>query len=172
MQATVPQAAVPDADALGSGGASSFRRILVPIRFADEAANTLAVAARICASTNGVLRVLHVRVFDPPVRGTGRFYPETVAVSVARADEALPLMWRYGVSATTAVVEAQRGDVAAAIARQAAIWPADVIVMTRRPSSAFWRFVMGSIPDRVMRIAACPVLAVHPLPKAKRHASR
>jgi nucleotide-binding universal stress UspA family protein len=172
MQATVPEAAIPDAHALGSGGASSFRRILVPIRLADEAVNTLAVAARVCCSTNGVLRVLHVRVFDPPVRGTGRFYPETAAESAARADEALPLMWRYGVSATTAVVEAQRGDVARAIAHQAAVWPADVIVMTRRPSSAFCRLVMRSIPDQVMRIATCPVLAVHPLPEAKRHVSR
>jgi nucleotide-binding universal stress UspA family protein len=166
--ATTPEIAVPDADAVTSGDGSSFRRILVPVRVARDAVDALAVAASICSSTKGVLRLVHVRIFDPPRRGAGPFYPETVTQAAAIADEALPVTWSYGVPAGTAVVEAQRGDVAGAIARQAAAWRADVIVMTRRPSSAFWRFVMGSIPDQVMRRATCPVLAVHPGPKANR----
>jgi len=167
-----PQVAVPDADALASGDGSSFRRILVPIRHARDAVDTLAVAANVCHETKGVLRLVHVRIFDPPMRSAGRFYPETVSEAATVADEALPVAWAYGVPATTTVVEAQRGYIASAIARQAAVWPADVIVMTRRPSSAFWRFVMGSIPDQVMRRATCPVLAVHPKPKANRRDTR
>jgi len=68
------------------------------------------------------------------------------------------------VRATTAVIDAPRGGVASAIARQAEAWRADVIVMTRRPSLAVSRLVLGSIPDDVMRNASCPVLAVHPGP--------
>jgi len=169
MHGLEPRVAVPGSDALISGD-GSFRRILVPIRTVRDAVDTLDVAARACSSMKGMLRLVHVRVFDPPMRGTGRFYPETVAQAAAVADEALPLMWGYGLVASTSVIEAQRGEIASAIARHAAAWRADLIVMTRRPSSAFWRFVMGSIPDQVMRQAACPVLAVHPKSARKRPA--
>jgi nucleotide-binding universal stress UspA family protein len=172
MYPTVPEIAVPDADALPSGDGSSFRRILVPIRLARDAEDALAVAAGVCHATKGELRLVHVRIFDPPMRGSSRFYPETATEAAAVTDEALPVIWAYGVPATTAVVEAPRGEIGRAIARQAAAWSADVIVMTRRPSSAFWRLVLRSIPDQVMRSATCPVLAVHPKPKANRREPR
>ena len=161
-----PEIAVPDTDALALGDGPSFRRILVPIRLAGDAAETLAVAARICHSANGVLRLLHVRIFDPPLRGAGRFYPQTASEAAAVLDEALLMVWGFGLRATPVVMHAPRDEVASAIAQEAATWPADVVVMTRRPSPAICRLVMGSVPDRVMRKANCPVLAVHPRPKA------
>lgn len=167
-----PEIAEPGADELGSGGGPSFRRVLVPIRLAADATQTLAVAARVCSTTNATLRLLHVRIFDPPMRGMGRFYPETAVQAAAVPDEALPMIWAYGVQATTAVVEAPRGYIAPAIAKQAAAWRADLIVMTRRPSLAICRLLLGSVPDDVMRKANCPVLTVHPGPKASRKASR
>jgi len=163
--------AVPGTDTLASGGEPSFRRILVPIRLAADAAGTAAVAARVCRSTNGVLCLLHVRVYDPPLRGAARFYPQTSSEAAAVPDEALPMVWAYGLQATTTVVEAPRQEVAAAIARQASKWRADVIVMTRRPSPAICR-VLGSVPDQVMRASNCPVLAVQPRPKVTRNALR
>lgn len=163
--APAPHAAVPDLGVLGSGDGSSVRRILVPIRRASDAVDTLEVAARVCSSTSGMLWLVHVRIFDPPVRGAGRFYPETASEAAAVTDEALPVIWAYGVRATTAVVTARRADVALAIAQQAEVWRADLIVMTRRPSAAFWRLIMCSTPDQVMRRAKCPVLAVNPGPR-------
>jgi nucleotide-binding universal stress UspA family protein len=163
-----PGIAEPGSDELVSGGGGpSFRRVLVPVRLAADAEDALAVAARVCSSTAGTLRLLHVRIFDPPVRGYGRFYPQTTAEAAAIPDEALPSIWAYGVQATTAVVDAPRNGVALAIAQQAADWRADVIVMTRRPSPALWRLVLGSVPDEVMRRASCPVLAVRPRPKSE-----
>jgi hypothetical protein len=92
-----PAIAEPGADELASGGGPSFGRILVPIRAAADAAQTLEVAARTCSWTNGTLRLLHVRAFDPPVRGYGRFYPRTLSEATAIPDEALPVIWAYGV---------------------------------------------------------------------------
>ena len=172
MNVAEPKIAIPDADALAHGDGPSFRRMLVPIRLTGDAAETLAVAARICCMTNGVLRLVHVRIFDPPMRGSGRFYPENTSEAAAIADEALPLVWAHGLEATTAVVDAPRGEVGTAIAQQASAWRADVIVMTRRPSLAICRLVLGSVPDQVMRKAHCPVLAVHPRQKATRNARR
>jgi len=155
---TVPGGAVYRGD-----GGSWFRRILVPVRAPGQAYPALAVAARICGMTGGVLRLVHVRTCDPPLPIVGRIYLATPGEATAVLDEALLAAWAYGgPPATTVVVDARRGDVAAAIAWQAAAWPADLIVLTRRPRSALSRLVRGSVPDQVMRKASCPVLVATP----------
>jgi len=121
------------------------------------------VAARICGITGGVLRLVHVRTCDPPLPIAGRLYLETPGEATAVLEEALLAAWACGgPRATTVVVDVRRDDVAAAIAWQAAAWPADLIVLTRRPRPALSRLVRGSVPDQVMRKASCPVLAVPP----------
>jgi nucleotide-binding universal stress UspA family protein len=156
--------AVPGTDVPDYGDGPSFRRIFVPVRSPGESAEALAAAARVCSNTiNGVLRLIHIRIYDPPMpKCPGRFYPETVAEAKALLDEALLIVWGGGAQATTAVVDAPRGEVAAAIAQQASAWRADVIVLARRPRPAISRLVLGSVADQVMRKASCPVLTVHP----------
>ena len=159
LEAAVPGTGVPDAD-----DGPSFRRILVPVRSPGESAEALAVAARVCGSTiNGVLRLVHVRMYDPPMpRCPGRFYPETAAEAAALLDEALLIVWDGGARAITAVVDAPRGQVASAIAQQASAWRADLIVLARRRRPAISRMVLGSVADQVMRKASCPVMTVPP----------
>jgi nucleotide-binding universal stress UspA family protein len=158
------RAAVPDTDAPGFGDGPWFRRILVPVRSPGESAEALTAAARVYSSiVNGVLRLVHVRLYNPPVpRCPGRFYAETVAEARAVLDEALLIVWGGGAQATTAVMDAPRGQLAAAIAQQASAWRADVIVLNRRPRPTISRMVLGSVADQVMRQASCPVLTVHP----------
>jgi nucleotide-binding universal stress UspA family protein len=158
------KAAVPGTDVPDSGDGPSFRRILVPVRSPGESAEALAAAARVCGSTiNGMLRLVHVRIYDPSMpKCPSRFYPETAAEAKALVDEALLTLWGSGAGATTAVVDAPRGEVAAAIVQQASAWRADVIVLTRRRRPAISRMVLGSVADQVMRKASCPVLTVHP----------
>jgi nucleotide-binding universal stress UspA family protein len=158
------KAAVPDTEEPDAGGDPSFRRIFVPVRSPGESAASLALAARVCGSTiHGVLRLVHVRIYDRPMpRCPGPFYPETAAQAAAALDEALLIVWGGGARATTAVVNAPRGEVAAAIVQHAVAWRADVIVLTRRCRPAISRVVLGSVADQVMRKASCPVLTVHP----------
>ncbi|HUB40071.1 MAG TPA: universal stress protein [Streptosporangiaceae bacterium] len=158
LQVAVPAADMPD------GGGSSFQRILIPVSSAAESAEALDAATRICSSTiNSVLRLLHVRIYDPPMpRCPCRFYPETSTEAAALLDEAMLIIWGGGAQATTAVMDAPRGEVAAAIVQQASAWRADVIVLTRRPRPAISRMLLGSVADQVMRMATCPVLTVHP----------
>lgn len=161
MAADQLQAAVPGNDLTTNGAGPSFRRILVPVRSADAAHQALMVAARLCGSVSGVLRLVHVRIYDPPVRGCpGRFYPEAPGDASAVLDEAQLTVWACGLRASTAVVPGPRGEVATVIARQAAAWQTDMIVLTRRPRPAIARLLTGSVPDQVMRRASCPVLAV------------
>ena len=154
---------VPGGGVYRGDGDSWFRRILVPVRAPDEACPALAAAARICAMTGGVLRLVHVRTCDPPLPIAGRCYLETAGDAAAVLEEALLMAWACGgPRATTAAVDARRSDVAAAIVWQAAAWPADLIGLTRRPRLAITRLVGGSVPDQVIRKASCPVLAVPP----------
>jgi nucleotide-binding universal stress UspA family protein len=162
-----PDIAVPDVDAPAYGDGPGYRRILVPVRLTEDALGPLAVVARVCRPANCTVRLVHVQIYDPPMRGCGRFYPQNRTEAAAIPDDALPIAWAYGLRATTAVVEAPRRDIASAIARQAAAWRADMIVMTRRPGPAICRLVLASVPDQVMRMAHCPLLAVHPTRKAR-----
>jgi len=151
----------PGTGAHPTDGRSSFHKILVPVRSPGQAGPALAVAARICGLASGVLRLVHVRACDPPQRSAARFYRETTGQATAVLEEALLAAWACGgPRATTAVVDARHGDEATAIACQAAAWPADLIVLTRRPRLALTRLVRGSVADQVMRKASCPVLAV------------
>jgi nucleotide-binding universal stress UspA family protein len=156
-----PAFASTGAPALGDG--PSLRRILVAVRAPGEAAGALAVAARACRTIGGVLSLVHVRTYDRPVRRAGRFYPETAGDAGAVPGKALLAIWGYGgPRATTAVVDAERREAASAIAWQASLGRADLIVLTRRPGLAVSCLVMDCVPDQVMRQANCPVLAVHP----------
>ena len=151
----------PATGAHSSDGRSSFRRLLVPVRSPAQAGPALAVAARLCAQAGGALRLVHVRTCDPPQRSAARFYRETIGEAAAVLEDALLAAWAYGgPRATTAMVDARAGNIALAIAWQAAAWPADLIVLTRRPRSALSHLVRGSAPDQVMRKASCPVLAI------------
>jgi nucleotide-binding universal stress UspA family protein len=147
-----------------SGGGGSVKRILVPVDARGLSAAALGLAARLCSETQGTLRIVHVRLFDPPVRNTGRFYPETSEAATAVLDSAVSSAWRCGTTASGVVVEATRRHLAEAICAAATNWNADVIVMSRRPRRAFTRLVLGSVADGVMRRASRPVVIVRPDP--------
>jgi nucleotide-binding universal stress UspA family protein len=143
-------------------GGGSLRRIFVPVDAAGRAAESLALAARLSKTVDGVVRVVHVRVFDESVRGSGRFYPESRDEAEAVVEHALLDAWACGSRASGDVVIAERRYVARAVAAAAQTWGAGVIVLARRPRLAVTRLIVRSIADEVMRRASCPVLVVRP----------
>jgi nucleotide-binding universal stress UspA family protein len=141
---------------------ASFRRVLVPVDLFGATANALSLAARMGCATGGPLRLVHVLIWDPPVRGGGRFYPETSEEAINVLDNAMRFVWARGAEATGMILEAQRSQMAAAIITEASQWSADVIVLSARPR----RFVTFGIWDKatreIMQAAPCPLLIVHP----------
>jgi nucleotide-binding universal stress UspA family protein len=159
-----PDAFTPDSDMLAGDSGGSFRRALVPVDSFAESINALAMAVRIGQTTGGPLRLVHVRMWDPPfpTRGGGFFYPETSEEATTVLDNAMNYAWARGVETSGVVMEAQRSCMATAIVREASRWGADVIVLTARPR----RFVTLGVCDKatrqVMQAASCPVLIVYP----------
>jgi nucleotide-binding universal stress UspA family protein len=161
-QSTRAGTSTPEGDVFADNWGASFRRVLVPVDFFVTTANALSLAARMGCATGGPLRLVHVRIWDPPVRGGGRFYPETSEEAIEVLDNAMRFVWARGAEATGIIVEAQRSQMAAAIITEASQWSADVIVLTARPR----RFVTFGVWDKatrqVMQAPPCPLLIVHP----------
>lgn len=150
--------AEPDSPAGHGGG--SLQRILVPVDTAGRGAVALALAARLSSVLGSSLRVVHVRVFDPPVRCSGRFFPETKEAADAVVEGALLDAWACGSRATGDVLIAERSQLGDAIATAASEWGAGIVVLARRPRRALTRLLCGSVADQVMRRVSCPVLIV------------
>jgi len=151
---------IPATDA-GAGGGQSLQRILVPVGSNGQADQALSLAAQFSAGVGGQLRLVHVRMWDPPLKGTGRFYPETSLQATEVLENALTSAWAYGVPASGVVVDAVRSRVAYAIATEAHAWRAEVMVVTRRRRRAVGVLLFGSLSNRLIRVASCPVLVVH-----------
>jgi len=158
-----PGVSTPDSDMLAGDSGGSFRRALVPVDSFGESINALAMAARIGQTTGGPLRLVHVRMWDPPVpRGGGRFYPETSEEATTVLDNAMNYAWARGVEASGVVMEAQRSCMATAIVREASRWGADVLVLAARPRRFITLGVWDKATRQVMQAASCPVLIVYP----------
>lgn len=117
------------------------------------------MARRLCVTSGSLLRLVHVRTWDPPVRSSGRFFLETSEEATAVLENALTGLWATGASASGIVVDVPRSLVAGAIAVEACSWGADVVVMTRR-GTVFRLLRPVSLSDQVTRRAPCPVVVV------------
>jgi len=162
-QLTRPGISIPVSDMLTDDWGGSFRRVLVPVDSFEASIKALNVAVHLSEGTGGPLRLVHVRMWDPPVpRGGGRFYPESSEEATIVLDNAMRYVWARNVEATGIVVEAERSRMAAAILTSASQWNAEVIVLTARPR----RFITVSVWDKatrqVMQAAPCPLLIVYP----------
>jgi len=152
---------VPTAHAGAGGGGLPFQRICVPVGPSGHDDPTLAAAACFGLATGGSLRVVHVRMWDPAVRGGGgRFYLETSAEATAILERALASVWARGVAASGVVVDAPRQRLTRAIAMHARAWSAEVLVVARRPRTAFGALCLGGLPEKLMRDAGCTVLVL------------
>lgn len=141
------------------------RRILCPIDFSDPSAHALEQATRLARWFGARLAVLHVRPTvtpHPDMPAGGPVAPwlhaelEGLRQRVAAA----------GAGATAAGVTIEplvaAGDPVREILGCAATLPADLMVLGTHGSSGFQHLVLGSVTEKVLRQAPCPVLTVPP----------
>ena len=154
--AHLPAGGPPVAD----GG--SLRRFLVPVDSGGRCAPALTVATEFSAAVGGLLRLVHVRTWEPPIRAASRFFRETSEEATALLEESLSGAWAAGATASGVIVDADRSRAAAVIAGEARAWGAEVIVLARRRRNPLGVLLLGSLSAEVMRAAGCPVLVVQP----------
>ncbi len=141
-----------------------FRKILVATDFSPHAANALQLAAGLAKASGASLQIMHVYDVIPYTLPEG--LPIYDGGQMVRIREELGLQLRKVAS------EAQRGGVqevdsalvegqaSAEIARRAEEGQCDLIVMGTHGRSGFAHLLLGSVAERVVRKATCPVLVV------------
>jgi nucleotide-binding universal stress UspA family protein len=142
-----------------------FRTIVVALDFSETSRDALQAALELARQRHGRVRLLHVvpDVFRMPwmVEAPGIDFADLQLRSNEEAQERL--------SALAASLPLPRSDIATAvvvgtaaleIVRYANEHAADVIVLGSHGQGLVKRYMLGSVAERVIRQAGCPVLVV------------
>jgi nucleotide-binding universal stress UspA family protein len=147
-----------------------IRRILCPTDLSEVAGNAFEQAVALARVHGAEVELANVHepllpgptgpatyppwaALDPELRGRLQSALEAVA---APASE-------LGVPVRVTVYE---GRVVAEIVERALRWPADLVVMGTHGRGGFQRWVLGSVTEKILRQAPCPVLVVPPAARA------
>ena len=136
-------------------------RVLIALDESPIAAHAADVGIELAAALGAALAFVHV--VDPAaVAEPEGGIPAPDLVAYAEQDgKRLLAAFRPRVPAAMTPLEFVRvGTPAAEIARAAADWHADVIVIGSHGRSGVTRAILGSVAEAVMREAPCPVLVV------------
>jgi nucleotide-binding universal stress UspA family protein len=143
-----------------------FRHILAPTDFSEYSKKAMASAFELAKTFSARLTVLHVVELPPyPIEG---YVPASVSSSFIEDLErqATQDLAQLLPDAATAGVEVVRlvavGTPYRKIIEVAESEQVDLIVMATAGRTGFSHLVMGSIAERVVRTAACPVLTIRP----------
>lgn len=146
---------------------SGFRTIVAAIDFSETSEDALQLAASIAACDGSELHLLHVipdaRQQAWSVEAPGLDFSALQQESIADAERLLAQRTTTpAVSALPRVVRRVIAGLPAAreIAQYAATHGADLIVVGTHGYGPVRRLVLGSVADRVVRMAPCPVLTV------------
>jgi nucleotide-binding universal stress UspA family protein len=149
---------------------TEFTRILCPVDFSQCSRDALDCAIGLARDRTARVLVLHVFANWPTVHVIPSLDTDSPGKSSLRdvdREELLRCLERFvkerpgnHVHIETTVVEAP--DVHREILSQAKLLKADVIVLGSHGRSGFERLLLGSITEKVLRKAACPVMIVPP----------
>lgn len=142
-----------------------FKRVLCPIDLSELSVRALAYAGAIARWYDARLTALHVVPSFTPMDVRTGLEPIDLVYPVAR-DEVLEQLRKIVVAAGlgegTVALAAEAGEAAATVVDQALGTHADLLVMGTHGRSGFDRFFLGSVTEKVLRKAPCPVLTVPP----------
>ncbi len=139
--------------------------VLAPVDFSDGSREALRLAGALAAERGAVLHALHVVEWptELPAYLLGVGLPAMPDV-LARAQAELTafVAATVGPDAVTAVRVRLGGLAAYAVAEYAREVAAGLVVISTHGRTGLDRLLMGSVAERVVRMASCPVLTVRP----------
>lgn len=144
-----------------------FTRILCPTDLSELSVRPLTYAATLARWYKAQLTVLHVvPTFDPvSVRSAALDEAVQFVYPISR-EEILEALRRLvdgaGAGSIDVSLATDAGDPSRTIIDRALTIPADLLVMGTHGRGGFERFMIGSVAEKVLRKAPCPVLMVPP----------
>lgn len=146
-----------------------YRHILAAIDGSETSAQALDAALQLARESGAELQPLYVVDVPPMVYDAPGYDPGIVRDALLEegkhvADNALARMKRDGVQGTPQIVETNlvdgEYDIAHCILHAAADFKADLVVMGTHGRRGVRRLMLGSVAERFLRIAQCPVLMI------------
>ena len=145
-----------------------IRKILVPVDFSDHSARALDEAIGFAKIFKAEMHLLHCYQINPGAMAPyamapyGIVIPESFEHDVRMAALQRLSEWRDKVKAEGITVQEHitAHFPSEEIAAMAEKLPADLIVMGTRGLTGFKHVLLGSVAERTIRIAPCPVLTV------------
>lgn len=142
-----------------------IRRILHPSDFSSASGVAFARALELAKSNRAELLVAHVLASPAPILGDGYVSPQAYqeieksieAQGRKQLDALLRKARKAGVHARGLLLEGVAHD---RIVRAAKAKRADLVVMGTHGRGGFARLLLGSVAERVIATARCPVLTV------------
>ncbi|MEM7480302.1 MAG: universal stress protein [Acidobacteriota bacterium] len=140
-----------------------IERIVVPFDYSDDACASLRTAISLARSFNGRIDLVHA-ILPPTVAGASVPMPAVVPTTLARTQELALQKVASEVTTPEVTVDAHLlvGPVPSSITSYAEEVQANLIVMASHGLSGYHRFLLGSVTERVVRSASCPVLVCRP----------
>ena len=140
------------------------RRILVPADFSDWSARALRHAAKRAAESGGSLIVVYVVPSDHGWLGIGREELRDLGRSLQKqaADRLRAFADEDVGHKVAADMEVRVGQPAEEIVAAARESKCHSIVLSTRGLTGLDRYLIGSVADRVARLAPCPVVLLRP----------
>jgi len=141
----------------------SFRKILVPVDFSEHSEKAVEMARELARAFDAKLLLLHCYQVNPgAVSPYGIVLPEGFDREVREAAARRLEEWRDKAGADGVDAEARLSSTfpSMGIADMATEEKADLIVMGTRGLSGLKHVLLGSVAERTLRTAPCPVLTV------------
>lgn len=139
-----------------------YQRILVPVDFSDHSKIALEHASELSRALGAELHLLHVNEPWPPAASvTSEAYPmfhEFVLEQNDRAANALADLAVPGVEPKKIQRATRAGHVEHEILKYIDDSAIDLVVIGTHGRTGISHWIMGSVAERVVRFAACPVL--------------
>ena len=144
-----------------------FKNVLCAIDLSDASVRTLKYAAAVARWYKARLTVLHVApTFDAMQVRAGTIGDAIDIVQPMPREEVLnelrASLAASKIAADDATLAAEAGEPVATLVDQALSIPADLLVMGTHGRSGFDRLLLGSVTEKVLHKAPCPILTVPP----------
>jgi nucleotide-binding universal stress UspA family protein len=138
-----------------------FKKIVWATDGSDSADNALDVAKMLATEGGGELVAVHCQEMTLPGKGGGSY---SVAANEedlqSKIERQVSELSGAGITATFESTRARVGGAAHAIAAAAAAHESDAIVVGTRGHTPIAGLLVGSVPQRLLHIAPCPIIVV------------
>lgn len=143
---------------------AQLKRILVPTDFSPHARAALRLAAELAQKTGAALCLLHAYELIPYVLPEGMPMFDPTLIARLRDELGQQLSLARDEAKTSGVTEVEtrltEGNAAREIVRTAESWKADLVVMGTHGRTGIEHLLLGSVAEKVVRKAGCPVITV------------